>query len=85
MMEPWKTFLDSMDTPGGHILLAISLGVFGIGVTMVAEHYQFVETAKAAATLTGFLQVAGYAMRGSQKANGDDKPDPPPAGPIVKK
>jgi hypothetical protein len=63
------------DTPGAHILTAIVLGIFGVVVTVIAEHYKFTETAKAASTLTGFLSIASYAMRGSGKAA---LPDPQP-------
>lgn len=69
-MRVFKDFLDALDTPGGHILVAVILGIFGIGVTFVAEYYMFMETAKAAAMLTGFLSIAAYAMRGQEKANG---------------
>lgn len=74
MIHAFKEILDALDCPGGHIILAIALGMVGVGVTGLAEHYHFAETAKAAATLTGFLQVAGYAMRGTAKANGQGAP-----------
>lgn len=70
----FKDFVDIVDTPGGHIITAIFLGVFGVGVTAFAEYFMWTATAKAAAMLTSFLTVASYAMRGQEKANGKYPP-----------
>lgn len=51
------------DTPGGHIWTCVLLGV--MGVWMVIHGHEM-----AAAPLLGFFQVAAYAMRNTQKANG---------------
>ena len=35
----WRTFLDSLDTPGGHIVLMFALMIFGVGMI----HYSIME------------------------------------------
>ena len=69
-MHLFKNFLDALDCPGGHILLAILLGITGVGVVFFAELYELPKTASAAGQLLTFFSIATYAMRGRDKANG---------------
>lgn len=56
-MERWKAFLDSLDTPGGHIFLLSTLaGVLGIAV--LCGHKEAIEPARTV------LDVVLYAMKG---------------------
>lgn len=61
-MRALKDFVDVIDTPGGHILICVLLGMVGVMV-MLKGHEM------AAQALLAFFQVAAYAMRGTAKAN----------------
>jgi hypothetical protein len=71
-----KEVLDSIDTPGAHILLCLLVGIFGtllgIWVTWMfwPDKQLAVVCAGLTGSMTGFLQVAMYAMRGREPANG---------------
>lgn len=61
-MTKLRAFLDAIDTPGGHILMCIALGLTGVAVAVRGHEM-------AAAGLLGFLQAAALAMRGNGKSN----------------
>lgn len=67
MMHNFKEFLDAIDTPGGHIMIGVCLGLLGVVVAMRGH----TEVAKG---LLEFLLLVAYAMRGTTKANGQGKP-----------
>jgi len=54
----FREFLDALDTPGGHILVCIFMGLIGVWVCLRGHEM-------AAAPLLGFLGAATLAMRGN--------------------
>ena len=64
-----RELVDAVDTPGGHIIISIAIGTMGVAVAVVAHWYGHDMVAAAVAPMTGFFQVAAYAMRGTDKAN----------------
>lgn len=65
-----KDLVDIVDTPGGHIIICMIVGLLGA----VAAIGGYMEVGK---ELMAFLATMAYAMRGTVKANGKDKPAPP--------
>lgn len=65
----FREFVDVVDTPGGHIIVAIGIGFIGVVVAVLAALSGKDKLAEIATLLTGFFQVAAYAMRGQGKAN----------------
>lgn len=75
-MHKFKEFLDALNTAGGHVFLCFAVGIpgvlLGIVVTWLfwADKELAVTAAGFAGAMSGFLQVAAYAMQGREKANG---------------
>jgi hypothetical protein len=67
VIHPIKEILDAIDTPGGHILILVGLGL--AGVTCI-----FFGHPDAGKPLLEALPIAFYAMRGQEKANGKGAP-----------
>lgn len=70
-----KDLVDIVDTPGGHILVCMMVGLLGA----IAAIFGYMEVGK---EMMAFLATMAYAMRGTVKANGKDKPqapEPPPS------
>lgn len=64
----WKDFLDTLNTPGGHILILLCvIGIF----TSLGLHYHY---DPAIVVSRDCMAVLLYAMRGDRSANGDAKP-----------
>ena len=82
-LHDFKTLLDAIDTPGGHIFIAACIGVAGVllGASLLWLSWPDEKLAMLLVGLTAgmssFLSIAAYAMRGRDKANGK-KDDPPP-------
>ena len=74
-----KEILDMVNTPGGHIVISIALGVVGTVLggwaTWLAwpDEKLAVIFAGMTGAMTSFFSVAMYAMRGQDKANGAGK------------
>ena len=64
-----RELVDAVDTPGGHIIISVAIGTMGVAIAVVAHWYGHDMVAAAVAPMTGFFQVAAYAMRGTDKAN----------------
>lgn len=62
-MHTWKDFLDSLDCPGGHIVILVLLGLVGVTLTACG-------LPDAGKPILEALPIAFYAMRGTAKANG---------------
>lgn len=71
VINPWKNFLDSLDTPGGHVFL-LCIAVPGM---MIAHHYGLA-TQGEVGLFSGALLVA---LKGTIRNNGTKTP--PPANP----
>lgn len=87
-MNEFRNFLDAIDTSGGHIFICLVAGSLGTLLGIVCTYLAWPDTAMVAtfATvtggMTGFFQIAAYAMQGKGKANGKDDYKPlPPAEP----
>ncbi len=71
-----KEILDMMDTPGGHIAISISLGLIGTTMGSILTYWAWPDEKLATifagltGAMTGFFQIAAYAMRGKERANG---------------
>lgn len=63
-MYNWKAFLDSLDTPGGHIFILVML--VGASVAALASAVSAAEPL-AAATFAALM----VALRGQKRNNGD--------------
>ncbi len=62
-MHTWKAFLDSLDTPGGHIfILVILVAALGVALTVGAS----IAEAFMAAAFTALMVV----LRGQKRNNG---------------
>jgi hypothetical protein len=63
-MNTWKAFLDSLDTPGGHVFILLMLVVVSVGA-LAAE----VPAAEPVAVAAGAALMV--ALRGQKRNNGD--------------
>ena len=63
-MNSWKNFLDSLDTPGGHIF--ILLGLVGASLAALAQEVAAAEPLAAAAGA-----ALMFALRGQRRNNGN--------------
>lgn len=84
-IHDFKELLDAVNTPGGHILIASTIGTTGV-LTAVCLILKVWPDEKLAMLLmglttgmTGFFSIAAYAMQGREKANGKGNPQPAPA------
>jgi hypothetical protein len=64
MMQGWKTWLDTLDTPGGHVLLLT--GLLLLGIAMV-----WLKLPKGDDILVGVFGALLGALRGTQKNGGE--------------
>lgn len=82
-IHAFKEILDSLDSTGGHIFICIVIGTIGVSLGLFVTW--FVWPDKELATLfagitggmSGFFQIAAYAMQGRGKANGVPHPANP--------
>lgn len=83
----FKSLIDVIDTPGGHIATCVMIGCFGILLAFGAiagwgwEDKRVELILKITAPLEAFLPIAAYAMRGTERANGKPLPPPEPKEP----
>lgn len=73
MIHAFKELLDALDTPGGHIFASIFIGLMGVGLAIYGVMSGHEKLAEVSTILTGFFQIAAYAMRGTAKANGQGR------------
>lgn len=64
-----RELVDSVDTPGGHIIIAVAIGSVGVAIAVVAHWYGHDMVAEVVSPMIGFYSIAAYAMRGTDKAN----------------
>jgi hypothetical protein len=74
LISLWKDFLDTLNTPGGHILILLGI-IAGCGFSQLHQQHPSAEKLLEAASAILF-----YAMRGDRSANGDAKPKMQRAG-----
>lgn len=65
----FKEFVDTVDTPGGHIIVAVGIGFVGVIVAVIGILTNHDKIAEVSAVMVGFFSVASYAMRGTDRAN----------------
>lgn len=86
-IDKFKTIVDAIDSPGGHIVICILLGIFGAavilgGVAITGTDEKSVNLLlRVGEAFLVFLPIAAYAMRGMEKANGKTDPPAPPTPP----
>lgn len=75
-IHDFKELLDSINTPGGHIFISLFVGFSGVVIGALLTWLAWPDVKLVAAyagftgSMTGFFQIAAYAMQGRDKANG---------------